>query len=163
MALPFGQPLFPKLKQLALNGGIPKILSKLKSPKCAGCLFGAMTKLPWHGKELASSHKVFVATKTGETISVDKMESTEVGFFAQLKGSLTKKQYRYCTAIFVDHYSQLRFVHLQTNDSTAETIFSKQAFKKFATEHGAHIQHYYCDNGQFADNNFNQLCEPSRQ
>jgi hypothetical protein len=36
---------FQKLKQLALNGKIPKKLSKLKPLKCAGCLFGAMTKL----------------------------------------------------------------------------------------------------------------------
>jgi hypothetical protein len=50
-----------KLKQLALNGKIPKKLSKLKPPKCTGCLFGAMTKLPWCGKKSASSHKVFVA------------------------------------------------------------------------------------------------------
>jgi hypothetical protein len=95
---------FQKLKQLALNGETPKKLSKLKPPKCAGCLFGAMTKLPWHRKESASSHKIFVAAKPGEIVSVDQMESTEVGFFAQLKGSLTKKQYRYCT-VFVDHFS----------------------------------------------------------
>jgi hypothetical protein len=38
---------FPKLKQLALNGKIPKKLAKVLSPKCAGCLFGAMRKLPW--------------------------------------------------------------------------------------------------------------------
>jgi hypothetical protein len=42
---------FPKLKQLALNGKIPKKLAKLMPPKCAGCLFGTMTKLPWHGKQ----------------------------------------------------------------------------------------------------------------
>jgi hypothetical protein len=47
---------FQKLKQLALNGKIPKKMSKLKPPKCAGYLFGTMTKLPWHGKESASSH-----------------------------------------------------------------------------------------------------------
>jgi hypothetical protein len=49
---PLGHLSFPKLKQLALNGKIPKKLSKLKPPKCAGCLFGTMTKLPWRGKEL---------------------------------------------------------------------------------------------------------------
>jgi hypothetical protein len=71
---------FQKLKQLALNGEIPKKFSKLKLPKCSGCLFGAMTKLPWHSKESASSHKVFVPTKPGETVSVNQLESTEVGF-----------------------------------------------------------------------------------
>jgi hypothetical protein len=74
---------FPKLKQLARNGEIPKKLVKLTAPKCAGCLFGTMTKLPWRGKESKSSHKVFVATKPGETVSVDQMTSTKVGFFAQ--------------------------------------------------------------------------------
>ncbi len=95
---------FKKLKQLALNGEMPKKLSKLKPPKCAGCLFGMMTKLPWRGKELASSHEIFVAAKPGEIVSANQMESTEVGFFTQLKGSLTKKQYRFCT-IIVDHFS----------------------------------------------------------
>jgi hypothetical protein len=37
---------FSKLKQLALNGGIPRRLAKVKPPACAGCLFGAMTKVP---------------------------------------------------------------------------------------------------------------------
>ena len=118
---------FSKLKQLAINGEIPKNLSTVPAPKCAGCLFGAMTKLPWRGKEYKSSHKVFVATKLGESVSVDQMISTELGFFAQLKGALTKKRYRCCT-IFVDHYSRLRFVHLQIDDSSAETIIAKQAF-----------------------------------
>jgi hypothetical protein len=126
---------FQKLKQLALNGEIPKKLSKLKPPKCTGCLFGATTKLPWHGKESASSHKIFIATKPGEIVSVDQMESAEVGFFAQLKGSLTKKWYRYCT-VFVDHFSRLCFVHLQIDDSPVETMLAKQAFEKFAVKHG---------------------------
>jgi hypothetical protein len=61
---------FPKLKQLARNGEILKKLAKLTAPECAGCLFGAMTKLPWRGKGSKSSHKVFTATKPGETVSV---------------------------------------------------------------------------------------------
>ncbi len=110
-----------------------------------------MTKLPWCSKELALSHKIFIATKPGEIVSVDQMESTEVGFFAQLKGSLTKKRYRYCT-VFVDHFSPLRFVHLQIDDSAVETMLAKQVFEKFAAKHGVRILHYHCDNGQFADN-----------
>jgi hypothetical protein len=42
-----GLPSFPKLKQLVLNGKIPKKLAKVLPPKCTGCLFGTMTKLPW--------------------------------------------------------------------------------------------------------------------
>jgi hypothetical protein len=82
---------FAKLKQLTLNGEIPKKLAKAKPPKCAGCLFGAMTKIPWRGRETKASHKVFVATKPGQFVSVDQMTSTEVRFNAQMKGKLTKK------------------------------------------------------------------------
>jgi hypothetical protein len=91
------------------------------------------------------------------------MELTEVGFFAQLKGSLIKKRYRYCT-VFVDHFfSRLHFVHLQIVNSATETMLAKQAFEKFAVEHGVRILHYHCDNGQFSDNAWKQSCEASCQ
>jgi hypothetical protein len=85
-----GHLTFPKLKQLALNGKILKKLAKVLPPKCADGLFGAMTKLPWQGKEIKANHEVFVATNLGECVSVDQMTSTEVGFYAQLKGKFTK-------------------------------------------------------------------------
>jgi hypothetical protein len=137
-------------------------MAKLTTPKCAGCLFGAMTKLPWRGKESKSSHKVFVATKPGETVSVDQTTSTEVGFFAQLKGALTKKRYRCCT-IFVDNYSRLRYVHLQVDDTAKETMKAKHVFKKYVIKHGVSIKHYHCDSGRFANNLFKQSCESNHQ
>ena len=85
------------------------------------------------------------------------MASTEVGFFAQMKGKLTKRCYRYAT-FFVDHCSRLRFVHLQIDDSSAETLAAKRAFETFATEHNVKILHYHCDNGHFHDNAFKQAC-----
>jgi hypothetical protein len=42
-------------------------------------------------------------------------------------------------------------------------MLAKQAFEKFAAEHGVRILHYHCDNGQFADNAWKQSCEASRQ
>jgi hypothetical protein len=71
MALLFGPPFLSKTEVVALNGEIPKKLSKLKPPKCAGCLFGTTTKVPWRIKELASSHKIFVDAKPREIVSVD--------------------------------------------------------------------------------------------
>jgi hypothetical protein len=84
---------FSSLKKMAANGEILKKLGKVKPPKCAGCLFGVMTKLPWRGKESKTSHKVFVATKPEECVLVNQMVSTQVGFFAQLKGKLTNRCY----------------------------------------------------------------------
>eukprot|EP00957_Ditylum_brightwellii_P164749 12543706-Ditylum_brightwellii.AAC.1 len=41
---------FPKLKKLALSKFIPKRLAKVCNPKCACCIYGAMTKQPWRPK-----------------------------------------------------------------------------------------------------------------
>jgi hypothetical protein len=94
-----------------------------------------MTKIPWHGKETKASHKVFIATKPGECVSIDQMMSTEVGFYVQMKGKLTKKHYR-CATVFVNHYSHLRFVHVQVNDSSVKIVAAKRAFETFAAKHG---------------------------
>ena len=69
---------FPKLKLLAQLGEIPKRLANVHPPKCAGCIFGAMTKVAWKGKE--DQRHIFIATKPGECVSVDQMISTQVGF-----------------------------------------------------------------------------------
>jgi hypothetical protein len=141
---------------------IPKKLAKVKPPKCAGCLFGMMTKITWRGKETKASHEVFITTKLGECISVDQMTSTEVGFYVQMKGKLNKKRYR-CATVFVNHYSRLCFVHLQVDDSSVKTVAAKHAFKTFATKHSIKIQHYHCTNGQFSNNAFKQACHDARQ
>ncbi len=100
-----------------------------------------------------------MATKPGQCISVDQMTSMEVGFYAQMKGKLTKKQYR-CATIFVDHYSRLRFVHLQTDNSSVKTVAAKWSY---ATKNGVKIQHYHCNNGQFSDSAFKQASHEQHQ
>jgi hypothetical protein len=157
-----GHLTFAKLKQLALNGEIPKKLTKVLPPKCASCLFGTMTKLPWQGKETKADHEVFVATKPGECVLVNQMTPTEVGFFAQLKGKLTKKRYK-CATVFVGHYSCLRFSHLQLDDKSDKTLAAKLAFKQYAAEHGVKVLHYHCDNRLFHNNAFQQACHEARQ
>ena len=154
---------FKKLRLLALNGEIPKKLAKIRPLRCAGCLFGAMTKVAWRGKEQKAQHSVFTATKPGECVSVDHLQSTEPGFFGQAKGRLTKTRYKNAT-VFVDHFSRLQYIHLMTTNLTSsETLEAKHAFERFAAEHGVKITHYHCDNGRFADTAFIRSCEESRQ
>ncbi len=105
-----------------------------------------MTKVPWRGKEGKSDHKVFVATKPGQIVSVNQMISMQVGFIAQLKGGLTKKRYT-ATTVFTEHYSHLQYIHLMTRLTSQETVDAKQAFKHFAKQHGMQILHYHCNNG----------------
>jgi hypothetical protein len=157
-----GHLTFPKLKQVALNGKIPKKLAKVLPPKCAGCLFSTMTKLPWQGKETKANHEVFVVTKPGECILVDQMMSTEVGFYAQLKGKFTKKNYK-CATVFVNHFSCLRFNHLQLDDKSNETLPAKLTFEQYTAEHRVNILHYHSNTGRFYDNAFQQSCHDTRQ
>ena len=116
---------FFKLKLIASKGEIPKHLAKLLPSKCAGCLFGAMTKIPWKSKN--SNTHIFVATTPGECVSVDQMISTQVGFVAQLKGKLTKRRYRAST-VFVNHYYWICYVYHISNLTSEETFRAKQAF-----------------------------------
>ena len=151
MAPPPWAPFFAVLKSSAKNGKIPKQLANVKEPKCAGCLFGKMPKAPWQTRSKANSK-----------VHVDLMQSTHAGFYAQIKGKLTTKQYTAAT-IFVDHFSRLCHVHLMTSLSTKETIKAKQEFKLFAVDHGIHVKQYHADNGRFADNVFRQHCSQQQQ
>jgi hypothetical protein len=153
---------FVQLKQLAKNGEIPRKLAKTTPPRCAGCLFGAMTKVPWRTKGNESGKQVFKATRPGQVVSVDQMESTQPGFVGQLKGRLTKQRYKAAT-VFVDHFSGLRYIHMMTSTSSNETIKAKLAFEQFAANHFVNIEHYHADNGRFANNAFIDHCSQRQQ
>jgi hypothetical protein len=86
----------------------------------------------------------------------------QVGFIAQLKGTLTKKCYTAAT-IFSNHYSRLKYIHLMTKLTSKETTEAKQAFKHFAKQHSVRILHYHCNNGQFVDNAFKNSCSVKGQ
>jgi hypothetical protein len=66
----------------------------------------------------------------------------QVGFIAQLKGSLTKKNYT-AAMVFVDHYSKLKYIHLITKITSEETMEAKCASEHFSKQHGIHILHYH--------------------
>ncbi len=99
--------------------------------------------------------------KPGECVSGNQMTSTEVGFYMQLKGKLTKKRYK-CATISVDHYSRLCFLHLQLDGGSAKTLATKLTFEQYAAEHRVKIMHYHCNNGQFHSNAFQQACLNAR-
>jgi len=90
------------------------------------------------------------------------MESTQVGFFAQLKGTLTLRRYQAAT-VFVNHFSGYKYVHLMSHLSSDETIVAKVAFERHASKMGISILHYHADNGRFQDNAFQSACEQAGQ
>ena len=91
------------MKSLAALGVIPTALTHVKTPKCAGCMIGDMTRRPWRTRSYVNKIGVCVITKPGQCMSVDQMESPQVGFIAQMKGKLTTMRYVEAT-VFVDHY-----------------------------------------------------------
>jgi hypothetical protein len=62
-----------------------------------------MTNVPWQAKGGKFNRQVFRATRPEQVVSVDQMESTQPGFFGQLKGKLTMQHYKAAT-VFVDHF-----------------------------------------------------------
>ena len=73
----FGRLPFNQLKQLAKNDKIPKKQEKPPPLQCVGCLFGVMTKVPWQTNGRDTGKQVFKATKAGQVISIDQMNSTQ--------------------------------------------------------------------------------------
>jgi transposase InsO family protein len=140
---------FAKLKAMAKRGELTSRLQNCEAPLCAACQFGKATRRPWRTK--TKNRTIRQASKPGECVSVDQMESRAVGFVAQLKGRLTKGRYRVAT-VFVDHFSRIGFVYLQKDSSSKETLKAKHAFELYARERGVTIQRYHADNGRFVDN-----------
>ncbi|KAL7516298.1 hypothetical protein ACHAWF_000039, partial [Thalassiosira exigua] len=121
-----------------------------------------MTRTPWRTKPSSKpKSEIFVATKPGKVVSVEQMVSTLSDFVAQMTGKLTKRRYTGSTVV-VDHFSILNFVFLmESNFTNDETIRAKEAFERFAQDHGVIIRQYHADNGRFKDNTFVQHCSSS--
>jgi hypothetical protein len=58
-------------------------MANVKEPKCAGCLFGKMMRVPWWTRS-KENNKVHEATYPGECVYDDQMHSTQAGFDAQV-------------------------------------------------------------------------------
>ena len=85
-----------------------------------------------------------------------------MGFIAHTKGRLTKKRYRYAT-LFLDHFSDLKYVHCMSKITSEETIYAKKSCERYAAGFNVRLEHHHCDNGRFSDNSFIQNCEGMRQ
>ena len=142
---------FSRLQEAAEVGIIPRRLRKVKPPKCTACLYAKATKKPWRTRAPPTEMEVPPVNSPGAVVSVDQLESSTPGFIGQLKGWLTRQRYS-CATIFVDQYSDLTFVYLQRSTNADETLDAKEAFERYAYQHGVKIRHYHADNGRFNEN-----------
>eukprot|EP00957_Ditylum_brightwellii_P116473 8884363-Ditylum_brightwellii.AAC.2 len=71
---------FCKIQLLALVWILPRRLDNIRPPKCAGCIYGNMTRKLWRTKTKQNKNKIMMATTPGQVVSVDHLESTTSGF-----------------------------------------------------------------------------------
>ena len=78
------------MKEMMNQGTLPRRLLKVDTPFCTACQYGKMTRRAWRVK-VDAQHSTKIATQPGQVVSVDQLESSTLGFVAQLKGSLQLK------------------------------------------------------------------------
>ena len=102
-----------------------------------------MTKKPWLTKGRNTSghvRRILKITRPDQCVSVNMLYSPQVGFIAHMKGRLTKERYIYAT-VFVDHLSDLKYVHCMYKITSEETIHAKKRFERYAAGFNVRVEH----------------------
>ena len=130
--LKLGHVPFRILRWAAKLGIIPRRLQHCRNVVCPACMYGKQKRRPWRTK--GKTHKPLKkAQAAGECVSVDQLVSGVPGLKAQTTGRLTRDRYKIAT-IFVDHFSDLDYVHVQETTSAEDTIEGKRAFERFCKD-----------------------------
>ena len=152
---------FKKMTLLIILGILPRKLLRVWPPVCTACKYGTMTRRPTRVKGDKNKGQLHQATKAGECVSVDQMESRTPGFIGMMRYFITKERY-ICSTIFVDHYSDLSYKHFQKSTNMEETLKALAAFEAFSHQHGITVMHYHADNGRFVDRKFKETIANKR-
>ena len=101
-----------KIQVMAEQGLLPTCLATCVIPVYSACQFGKSSKRPWRQNTRRNGAEVERAQAPGDVIRVNQMISRTPGLIAQMAGFLTKDRYT-CAMVFVDHNSNLSYVHFQ--------------------------------------------------
>ena len=154
--LKLGHTPFCIIQWAAKLGLLPSKLQHCQNVKCPVCLYGKQKRRPWQTKNQPQS-SIKKSQHPEQFVSVDQLVSHLPGLVGQTTGRLTTSRYKVST-IFVDHFSDLDYVHVQESTSASDTIEAKQAFERFADARVIQICHYHADNGIFASMAFAKKC-----
>ena len=154
---------FPKLLRLAQYGILPKRLSQVKvTPLCPACILGQQRKRAWRNKGQPDTIRKAEHLKPGALVHVDQLVSGQLGFIPQVTGALTAERIVGAT-VFVDSYSDFRYIHLMRRLDTVETLEAKANFERLLNTYGVEVKNYRADNGRFSDAAFVEACEDAQQ
>ena len=117
---------YKKMISLCTLRILPRRLLTVRPPMCAGCKTGAMTRKLTRVKGQKSKGLWKQTTKPSECVSVDQTESRTPGFIGVMRGFLCKQRYT-CATIFVDHFSDRTYTHLQRSTSLQDTLAAFRA------------------------------------
>lgn len=96
---------------------------------CAACQYGRATKRPWRTKAAINQiGSQTIIKQPGDCVSIDMMESPVPGLISQIKGIPTIARY-ICATVFVDHHSDITYVHFQKSTNAIDTVDAKETFE----------------------------------
>lgn len=153
---------FSILKLMARCNIIPRELADVPPPVCPGCAYGKAHRRKKRHKGARNKKKLREANAPGDVVSIDQLVSPTPGFVPIHRGLPTRKRYVGAT-IFVDHCSDLTYIHLMTTLDAEATVEAKQCFERFAMDHGVTVKHYHADNGLFDTKSFKQSIQRAKQ
>ena len=110
-----------KIQVMAEQGLLPTRLATCAIQVCNACQFGKASKRPWRQKTRKNGAEVERAQAPGDVISMYQMNSRTPGLIAQMEGFLSKDRYT-CATVFVDHNSNISYVHFQKSTSAKYTL-----------------------------------------
>jgi hypothetical protein len=151
-----------RIQRMAKLGQLPKMLATCEIPKCAACMFGKATKKPWRTKIPKNPKLTCRQRNAGDLVYIDQLISPTPGLVAQMTGRPTTKRYN-CATVFVDHSSDLTFIHLQISTTGLETVEAKKEFEHFAQQNNINISAYHADNGVFAKTEWTKSCNEGQR
>ena len=61
--------------------------------------------------------------------------------------------------MFLNQFSDLSYVHLQSSTNGADTLDAKKAFESCAWHHRVSFRHYHADNGRLAEYKWINHCQ----
>ena len=148
-----------KIRELARQGKLPKLLANVKPPICPSCQYG---KAERRRENKAKRGSIGKAKAPGDMVSVDQMISATPGRQITLSGKPSNSSYSIVT-IFVDHVTNFSFAHFQESASATETIEAKRAFERIAAQHNIKVKAYHADNGIFKSKEFSDVVKHDGQ
>lgn len=111
----------------------------MEPPTCTGYAYGEAHCRTWHYKDIKNLRPIKPGTIHGDIVITDQLISPTLGFVPTHRGFPTLQRYVGAT-IFVDHFSDLKYVCLMTNMDTAAAVDAKLVFERFAASHSVRIK-----------------------